>query len=205
MKKEKFDPLEYIESAFLDTKMREKETEKSAKIPPYLKGDSHPSAKETPPPTETSDAVVEAVKQAQKDAQENNNAVVRLKAKGMRAPRPRKRQAPPKGPVIAPDLERIWQQIPKNLKFLAKVYDDGVTEKYYTSRFRESREDLILRLIDPELNLEETARLLGVCPATVRRYTNRGWLKHHRTNGNQRRFRLSGIVQFVEDFGRNPE
>lgn len=204
MKKEKFDPLEYIESAFLDNQTREKETEKTAKIPPYLKGDTSTSFKEAPQPSETPETVVEAIKQSQQGIQDTS-AVVRLKTKGMRAPRPRKRQAPPKGPVIAPDLERIWQQIPKNLKFLAKVYDDGVTEKYYTSRFRESREDLILRLIDPELNLEETARLLGVCPATVRRYTNRGWLKHHRTNGNQRRFRLSGIVQFVEDFGRNPE
>jgi excisionase family DNA binding protein len=80
-----------------------------------------------------------------------------------------------------------------------------VTQKYYTREFGESREDLIRRLVDPELSLEETARLLGVCPATVRRYTNRGWLRHHRTKGNQRRFRLSGLVDFVERYGRNPE
>ena len=102
-------------------------------------------------------------------------------------------------------MEEIWHQIPKNLKFLAHVYDDNVTQKYYTTEFKESREDLIMRMMDPQLNLEEAARLLGVCPATVRRYTNRGWLQHHRTTGNQRRFKLSGIVNFVEAFGRNPE
>jgi hypothetical protein len=33
----------------------------------------------------------------------------------------------------------------------------------------------------------------------VRRYTNRGWLRHFRTEGNQRRFRLSDIVAFLEE------
>jgi excisionase family DNA binding protein len=66
------------------------------------------------------------------------------------------------------------------------------------ARFRESREELVQRLVDPTLTLEETALLLGVCPQTVRRYTNRGHLRHFRTSGNQRRFRFSDVVEFLE-------
>ncbi len=61
----------------------------------------------------------------------------------------------------------------------------------------ESRDELIERLLDPELTLQETAKLLNVCPTTVRRYTNRGVLNHFRTPGNQRRFRLSDVLEFM--------
>lgn len=64
--------------------------------------------------------------------------------------------------------------------------------------FRETREELLERLLDPELTLEETARLLNCCPTTVRRYTNKGILKHIRTGGNQRRFKLSDVLEFLE-------
>jgi excisionase family DNA binding protein len=59
------------------------------------------------------------------------------------------------------------------------------------------------RLLDPELSLEQASTLLGVCPATIRRYTNRGILPHTRTPGNQRRFRLSDVLEFIE--GREGE
>ena len=95
--------------------------------------------------------------------------------------------------------------MPKNIEFLGRFFTDSVTSKYYQGDFKESREELIRRLLDPELSLEETSRLLGVCPATVRRYTNRGWLGHHRTKGGQRRFRLSGVVKFVAEHGRLPQ
>jgi excisionase family DNA binding protein len=62
----------------------------------------------------------------------------------------------------------------------------------------ESREQLVQRLLDPVLTLEEAAMLLDVCPTTVRRYTNRGVLKCYRTPGNQRRFRLSEVMSFME-------
>ena len=61
----------------------------------------------------------------------------------------------------------------------------------------ESRDELIERLLDPELTLQETAKLLNVCPTTVRRYTHRGVLNHFRTPGNQRRFRLSDVLEFM--------
>ena len=67
--------------------------------------------------------------------------------------------------------------------------------------FRETREELLHRLLDPLISLEETARLLNVCPTTVRRYTNKGMLQHQRTAGNQRRFRLSDVLAFMESDG----
>lgn len=124
----------------------------------------------------------------------------------MRAPRPRRaREVAPSNNPVKPEIRTAWESMPKNIEFLIGFFDDSVTANYYTGDFKESREDLIYRLLDPELSLEETSRLLGVCPATVRRYTNRGWLHHHRTQGGQRRFRLSSIAKFVEAHGRFPE
>jgi len=65
-------------------------------------------------------------------------------------------------------------------------------------RAAETREQLVARLLDPTLSLQETALLLGVCPTTVRRYTNRGVMKCFRTPGNQRRFKLSDVLEFME-------
>lgn len=63
---------------------------------------------------------------------------------------------------------------------------------------REHREELVRRLLDPTLSLKEAAILLDVCRTTVRRYTNRGMLRCFRTPGNQRRFYLSDILDFME-------
>lgn len=102
--------------------------------------------------------------------------------------------------IVPPEADELWAKLPQYLRYLAEWTDDGVARKYYPVRGRdESREELIARLTDPVLTLEETARLLGVCPATVRRYTDRGWLHCFRTEGNQRRFRLSDIVAFLEE------
>ncbi|BCW94774.1 MAG: helix-turn-helix domain-containing protein [Fimbriimonadales bacterium] len=102
--------------------------------------------------------------------------------------------------LVPPEADELWAKLPQYLRYLAEWTDDGVARKYYPVRGRdESREELIARLTDPVLTLEETARLLGVCPATVRRYTDRGWLHCFRTEGNQRRFRLSDIVAFLEE------
>jgi len=68
--------------------------------------------------------------------------------------------------------------------------------------FKETREQLLERLLDPVLTLEEAARILNVCPTTVRRYTNRNLLRHYRTAGNQRRFKLSDVLEFLEKQGR---
>ncbi len=137
---------------------------------------------------------------------EASNGKVKFRKRQLSAPRPRKAKViDEKVEVIDPELEEIWSSLPKNIHFLGTFFDDSVTANYYRGEFKETRQQLIRRLLDPELTLEEVSRLLGVCPATVRRYTNRGWLGHHRTQGGQRRFRLSGVVKFVEEHGRHPE
>ena len=88
---------------------------------------------------------------------------------------------------------------PRHWDLLFQIRSRDVAQNSYKSRFRETREELVQRLLDPSLTLEETARLLGVCPTTVRRYTNRGHLRHFRTSGNQRRFRLSDVLEFLEN------
>ncbi|GAB4465835.1 MAG: hypothetical protein OHK0029_36780 [Armatimonadaceae bacterium] len=95
----------------------------------------------------------------------------------------------------------MWRRLPRHIQVLASISEpeeEEVAQKYYTRDFKETRQQLIQRLLNPTLTLEETARVLGVCPATVRRYTNRGVLPHFRTVGQQRRFRLSDVLVFLE-------
>ncbi|MCL5103816.1 MAG: helix-turn-helix domain-containing protein [Armatimonadetes bacterium] len=94
-------------------------------------------------------------------------------------------------------LQEKWDRMPHHLQTLFGASADEVAQNSYKA-FRESRGDLIQRLLDPPISLEEAARILNVCPTTVRRYTNRGTLKHFRTAGNQRRFRLSDVLVFME-------
>jgi excisionase family DNA binding protein len=100
----------------------------------------------------------------------------------------------------AEEAQALWDRVPRHVQALIRTQTDEVAQNSYKD-FRETRSDLIRRLLDPELSLEEAARVLGVCPTTVRRYTNRGLLLHHRTPGNQRRFRLSHVLEFMERFG----
>ncbi len=62
----------------------------------------------------------------------------------------------------------------------------------------ESREEVIRRVLDPELTLHETSALLNLSKATVRRYTDQGRLHCTRTAGGQRRFQLSEVLAFLE-------
>lgn len=117
---------------------------------------------------------------------------------------------PPKRPeeVVAPHLPSarpesdgeaasLWESLPRHVQILASLAAE-VGEPTGERTFEETRPQLLARLLDPALTLEETARLLDVCPATVRRYTNRGQLPHTRTIGQQRRFRLSEVLAFLE-------
>lgn len=64
-----------------------------------------------------------------------------------------------------------------------------------------TKEELLRRLLDPILTLQETAIILEVSPATVRRYANEKGerrLNCLRTSGQQRRFRLSDVLAFEE-------
>lgn len=168
--KKSFDPLAYIESAFLDVEQ-----------------------------TKDCNRQVEGDEQVRRHSKPR-----RRRRTDLSAPRPRMAEQPQADIAIDPTLQDIWSKVPKSIEFLCRFFSDEVTANYYRGDFKESRQELIRRLLDPELTLEETSRLLGVCPATVRRYTNKGWLTHHRTKGGQRRFRLSSIVRFVEEHGRFP-
>lgn len=129
----------------------------------------------------------------------------KFKRRTLSSPRPRRQRTQAPALLLDEEIKSMWEMVPRNIEFLSGFFTDSVTSNYYRGEFKETREELIRRLLDPELSLEEVSRLLGVCPATVRRYTNRGWLNHHRTQGGQRRFRLCGVVRFVEEHGRHPE
>ena len=190
MRKKEFDPLAYIESGFLDS-------------PEHARKDKGGNG--------SLDLSIPSMKEylsgqgAAASLADSENRSKRFKKTEMSAPRPRRVKREAEATSIDPRLKEVWQSLPKNIEFLCSFFDDSVTAAYYRSEFKESREELIKRLLNPQLSLEETSRLLGVCPATVRRYTNRGWLNHHRTEGGQRRFRLSDVVKFVEAHGRFPE
>ncbi len=62
----------------------------------------------------------------------------------------------------------------------------------------ETREEIIQRLLDPELTLHEAAALLNVSKATLRRYTDQGRVSCYRTAGGQRRFKLSNVLALLE-------
>jgi len=176
-----FDPMAYIEKAFLDRSEAEDDLEEIPSITDYIGNGTASSA---------------------------NGPREKFRKTEMRAPRPRRNSSVGRDPsslAIDPALQQVWESLPKNVEFLCQYFDDSVTAAYYRGEFKETRQELIRRLLDPELSLEEVSRLLGVVPATVRRYTNRGWLACHRTAGGQRRFRLSDVVRFVGTHGRFPE
>jgi excisionase family DNA binding protein len=176
-----FDPISYIENAFLDKKVEPKVPEGMELDLPDLQ---------------------EYLTQIPRKAAKSNQ---KFRKTEMRAPRPRRAEEKTSSAAMDPAIQAVWRSLPKNVEFLIQYFNDSSVQNYYRGEFKESREELIRRLLDPELSLEDTSRLLGVVPATVRRYTNRGWLKCHRTTGGQRRFRLSDLVQFVEVHGRFPE
>jgi excisionase family DNA binding protein len=115
--------------------------------------------------------------------------------------RPNLTGAPPDVRQSIEEAALMRERLPQHIDMLLRIPTNEVAQNSYKSPFRESREELVRRLLDPQLTLEEAARVLGVCPTTVRRYTNRGMLHCHRTPGNQRRFRMSDVLQFLEQFG----
>jgi excisionase family DNA binding protein len=145
-------------------------------------------------------------RKARRSKAEIGEGDVRFRKTSLTAPRPRRaKDAAPVEPILDEDLKAYLADMPQLIEFLGTFFTDEVTTNYYKGDFKESRTELIRRILDPELSLEEVSRLLGVCPATVRRYTNRGWLKHHRTKGGQRRFRMSYVIRFAKEHGRHPE
>lgn len=109
---------------------------------------------------------------------------------------------PKPAPAAVLSTEEKWDRIPRHLQTLFSGDSGEVAQNSYKT-FRESRTQLIERLLDPVISLEEAARVLNVCPTTVRRYTNRGALRCLRTAGNQRRFKLSDVLSFMENGARS--
>jgi excisionase family DNA binding protein len=99
------------------------------------------------------------------------------------------------------DAAALFAILPRHIQLLVRPVKEEVAQNSYKSKFTETREELISRILNPQLTLEETARILNVCPTTVRRYTNRGLLRQERTPGNHRRFRLSDVLEFLEAQG----
>ncbi len=93
--------------------------------------------------------------------------------------------------------------------------DESVVQASYSQPFSESREEFIHDLLNPVLTLEETARLLNVCPNTVRRYANKGLLPSFRKDPGEsalggatlvretrrRKFRLLDVLDFISARG----
>ena len=76
--------------------------------------------------------------------------------------------------------------------------DDGSQPVQRRQRHRrETRAQLLERLLNPQISLHEASVLLRVCPATVRNYTNSGLLPHVRTAGRQRRFYLRDVLALL--------
>lgn len=94
----------------------------------------------------------------------------------------------------------VWRSLPERVQRLALLSVDLLPDAEPQA---DERRQLIERLLNPLLTLEDTARLLGVCTATVRRYANKGALPHQRTIGQQRRFLLSDVLVLLHS--RKPE
>jgi len=109
--------------------------------------------------------------------------------------KPRKTNLPPREALSDDGMLHTAARLRKRIPGQLSLDDQPETA---SKGFKETREQLLSRLLDPQLSLEDAARLLNVCPTTVRRYTNRGLLPHLRTAGNQRRFRLSDVLAFLE-------
>ena len=110
-----------------------------------------------------------------------------------------KRPAPKPFPSRAENRAEAQEEPPEAVP----APPSGPPRKGRGPRRQESREELLRRLLDPTLTLDETARMLGVCSTTVRRYTNKGILPHERSQGNQRRFKLSSVLAFIEAQGQD--
>ena len=116
--------------------------------------------------------------------------------------------APAPVPVVTQDTAEaadMFKRLPRHVQLLMRPSKGEVAQNSYKGKFAETREELIYRLLDPQLTLEETARILNVCPTTVRRYTNRGLLQQERTQGNHRRFRMSKVLEFLEAHGASDD
>ncbi len=178
-----------------------------AEIPDF---DDFIGKKPTPPPVETKKLPLEEELRLPLEEDippSNSRRVPKYRAKHAKNVRP---DAVPQGLAILD----FWERVPLHMQqliALGRQNEEEVAQFSYKRPFAEQRKELIERILDPILSLEDTARLLNVCPTTVRRYTNRGILTCYRKEietssrapentkeTRQRRFRLSDILAFLE-------
>jgi excisionase family DNA binding protein len=107
-----------------------------------------------------------------------------------------KPQAPPVAKPKAKPSKKDKQSKSDTLELFGEQLEKARRKKKSP---RKTRENLIENLLDPIITLDEAAVILNVCKTTVRRYTNAGKIECLRTPGNQRRFRLSTVLEFLED------
>jgi len=157
-------------------KYREQQVKKAERQPPAeeQKDESGPAADERPAPLSEVGEDIERYSEAQRIAAEVSERANEAQSTRLQA------------------LLARQQRLPLEVELSAAPPSEN------RARAAESREQLIERLLDPTLTLSETATLLGVCPTTVRRYTKRGVLNCFRTPGNQRRFKLADVINFME-------
>lgn len=96
-------------------------------------------------------------------------------------------------PPVAPAQDNPAAKTPKTAVARTPARRATPAELVRRHELARSRAQLIERLTNPLLTLQETSLLLNVCPATVRRWANAGHLPHVRTEGNQRRFRWHDV------------
>lgn len=148
-------------------------------------------------PPRTDFPLPEASRQAA--SQDVEAALAKHRAIAQEIDRPEVVATPP--PMPAADVVEaagMFARLPRHVQLLMRPSTGEVAQNSYKGKFSETREELIYRLLDPQLTLGEAARILNVCPTTVRRYTNRGLLQQERTQGNHRRFRMSKVLEFLE-------
>ena len=167
--------------------------------PPPIPEDLLPQVEDKPRPIISRPAPVPAaplVPPAQEVPRPQPNLFAPAPQAPVRRARPEQTSVEPPAPV-AESSKEAWDRLPRHVQLLVGMYPGEVAQRSY-KQFKETREDLVQRLLDPTLSLEDAARVLNVCPTTVRRYTNKDALKHFRTAGNQRRFKLSDVLAFME-------
>lgn len=114
----------------------------------------------------------------------------------------KRRTSPPRktGPRPSPDPRaRLQVHLARQQPLPIDLGQDlQVRRKGGRRPLTETREEIIQRLLDPEVTLHEASAILNLSKATLRRYTDQGKLPCIRTAGGQRRFRLSDLLAFLE-------
>ncbi len=156
--------------------------------PDETESEALPPTAQTPPVVVTAD---------EKEAGEGNVVAIEERSRA-RAPSPPRQPVTTGFPEVPEAQSRRLQALLGRQGRLPLEVAPSPAPRRGHAEPAETREELIERLLDPILSINEAATLCGVCPASIRRYTNRGVLKCFRTPGNQRRFRLSDVLDFME-------